>query len=107
MNPLTPEQKANFNRYEVLKGTIKEAEDELKKLQPLIIPLVPEDKELLTPNGYFYIQKRSSYKYSEALEAEEEKLEQHKADEKAKGIAEVTFKNTLYYKTGRPEPREE
>ena len=90
-----------------MKGTIKEAEEELKKLQPLILPLVPEDKELLTPTGYFYIQKRSSYKYSDALEAEEEKLEKMKTEEKAKGIAEVSFKSTLYYKTGRPEPREE
>lgn len=104
---MTPEQQSNFNRYEELKGIIKEAEAEVKKLQPMIIPLVPEDKELLTEKGYFYVQKRATWKYSEACEAEAEKLKQMEADEKAKGIAEASYSSTLYYKSGRPEPREQ
>ncbi len=104
---MTPAQIADLQRYEQLKGVVKEAEAELKKLQPLIITFVPEDKELLTDKGYFYIQKRSTWKYSESVEAEEEKLEQMKTDEKAKGIAEASYTNTLYYKSGRPEVRTE
>lgn len=103
---LTLEMVSNLQRYEELKSKVKECEDEIKKLQPIIMSIVPEDKELLTDKGFFYLQKRSTWKFSEAVEAEEEKLEQMKLDEKGKGIAKAEIKNTLYYKTGRPEVRE-
>lgn len=104
---LTPEQQSNFNRYEELKGIIKEAEAEIKKLQPSILPIVPEDKEMLTDNGYFYIQKRPKWTFSEQLTLAEEALKESKEDEIAKGIATAEYTNTLYYKTGRPKPAKE
>lgn len=103
---MNPQQESYFKRYEHLKGIVKEAEAELKKLQPFILPLVPEDKEFVTEKGYFYIQKRATWKFSDEVEAEEEKLEQMKAGEKAKGIAEAMYTDTLVYRTGRPEIRE-
>lgn len=78
----------------------------MKKLQPLILPLVPEDKELLTEKGYFYIQMRPNWTYTEETEMMEERLKSIKKDEVAKGIATAEYSPTLYYKSGRPEPRE-
>jgi MinD-like ATPase involved in chromosome partitioning or flagellar assembly len=104
---MTPEQQANFNRYEELKEIVKQAEKEIKTLAPLILPLVPEDKELLTQKGYFYVQKRPTWTFSEELQEFGETLKKKEEEEKAKGIATVEYKGTLYYKSGRPEPREE
>lgn len=78
----------------------------MKKLQPSILPLVPEDKELLTEKGYFYIQKRPTWTYTHATELAAEALKETQKEEIAKGLATAEYKPTLYYKSGRPEPRD-
>lgn len=104
---MTNEQQKAFEEYEQLKIEIREREARLEILKPIILPLVPEDKEMLTEKGYFYIQKKSKWKYSKELENKEKDLKKEKKREEAEGIAEVEYTPVLYYKTGIPEEKEE
>lgn len=100
---MTPDQLSNLQRYENLKIEIREREEEIERLKPLILPLIPEDKELLTEKGYFYIQNRPVWIFTEDVENKEKELKKLKASEKARGIATQEPSPTLYYKSGRPE----
>ena len=87
-----------FEEYEELKLQAKEIEEKLKELQPIVMAAVPEGKEIAANHGVFYLQNRSTWKYSAKLQAVESDLKDQKKEEQAKGIAEATVQSTLYYK---------
>lgn len=104
---MNPDQLSSLQRYETLKLEIKEREEELERLKPVVLPLIPEDKELLTEKGYFYIQNRPTWTFTKSVEDHEKELKKMKAQEKARGIATSVDVPTLYYAVGRPKPRPE
>lgn len=91
-----------FEEYEDLMIKKREIETRLDEIKPYLIPAVPEDKNLVTERGYFYIQKRSSWKFSPAVDQADKALKKMQADEKRDGTATATYAETLYYKTGEP-----
>lgn len=94
---------ALFKEYEELKTRIRSDEERVKELVPLLLPLVPEDKELQGEKGYFYIQKRPEWTFSSEVKSREADVKKLKEEEKARGVAKVSYAPTLYYKSGRPE----
>lgn len=93
--------KDKFLEYEELKLQAKEIEEKLKELQPIVMAEVPEGKEIAANHGVFFIQNRSTWKYSVKLQAKEKDLKEDKEEEKAKGVAEATVQPTLYYKVNK------
>ena len=88
-----------LQKYESLKLQIKEAEEVIKELQPDIIDAIPEDKEVAGEFGYFVVQDRPKWEFSEAVKEAELVVKKLKKEEKAKGVATATPRPTLYYKT--------
>ncbi len=101
--PLPEETTSAFLEYEELKSKAKFIEKRLKELQPLIMPHIPEGKEIQGKSGKFYIQARTTYKFSANVENAQAKVDELKAEEKAKGIATAQVSETLYYKEESPE----
>lgn len=93
----TLEQTQKFKRYEQIKRTIKELEEEADDIKPELLPLVPEGKEVAGEFGVFTIMKTSKIKYSSQLQAEADTLKEKQKDEVRMGIAEVTENITLRY----------
>lgn len=96
-----------MKRYEDLKIEVKKMTEEIDLLKEEIQPYIPEDKEVQSDRGYFYIQKRPTWKYSPEVDEKEKDLKKLKAHEQAAGIAEVTMVPTLYYKEGAPDEESE
>ena len=90
------------SRYEQLKLEIKERETELDELKPVVEKCVPEDEELVTEKGYFYIQKRPRYTFSDNVEELRKSLKRQEENEIKTGEAKVDYMNVLYYKVGKP-----
>ena len=88
--------------YEQLKIKSREIEERLKILQPIVLSIVPEGKNVMASEGYFYTQVRNKWKFSQTVEKAEEDVEKLKDQEKADGTAEAIPSLTLYYKTGEP-----
>jgi len=97
------EIKDAFAEYARIKKEIRQSEVRLKELAPLITPYVPEDKEIQLETGYFYIQKRPKWTYSEATQRAEKDLKDWKKREEADGTAKNTPTNILYYRSGTPD----
>lgn len=93
----TDAQKKAFTHYEELKIQIKELEAECEALQPEIIPAIAEGTEVAGNYGVFVVQKRGTWKYSPAVTRVQETIKELQAEEKAKGIAKATYKETLVY----------
>lgn len=100
--PETVDALALFKEYEELKTRMRADEVRIKELVPLLLPFVPEDKELQGETGYFYIQKRPEWTFSKRVKALEADVKKAKEEEKAKGEAKVSYVPTLYYKSGKP-----
>lgn len=94
---------ALFKEYEERKTRIRADEERIKELVPILLPFVPEDKELQGEKGYFYIQKRPEWTFSKAVKSLEADVKKTKEQEKAKGVATVEYVPTLYYKSGKPD----
>ena len=90
-----------FEQYENLKLEIKEAEEKLAELKPIIIDNIPDDKEIQAKHGIFLIQKRAVWKYSEQVKDLEIEVKELKKEEQAKGIADKEEIPTLYYKVNK------
>ena len=103
---MNPEQTKLFEEYEQLKIMIRDAEKRIEEIKPDIVDLVPVDKEMLTEQGYFYIQMKDKWTYSPSLQEEEKNLKAKKKKEEADGTATSTQSKVLYYKTGKPEEKE-
>lgn len=99
MNTLTLEQLKSLKRYEEIKISIRELEEEGDALKALVLPLIPEDEEVQGQFGKFSIMKRPNWKYSPAVKTAEESLKELKAREQADGTAEKTDMPVLYYKS--------
>ncbi len=101
MLQLNDEQRAAFARYEQIKEDIKLLEAEAEKLQPIIIPLIPENVEVPSESerGTFIVQRRATWKYSSDHKMMKEALKECEATEKAKGVAKATYKEILVYKS--------
>lgn len=102
MNEVNLSPQEAVARYEQLKIEIKEREMELDMLKELVQSVVPEDTELITEQGYFYIQKRPRYVFSEVLGTLHKDIKEREKEEIRTGVAEVHYTNVLYYKLGRP-----
>lgn len=92
-----------FEEYENLKLKAKEIDERIKELAPFIISNVPVDKEIQGKMGYFSVQKRAKWKYSASVKSQEESLKEAKKEEQAKGLADVIYEPTLYYRTEKQE----
>lgn len=97
---------ALFEEYEERKTRMRVDDERIKELVPILLPFVPEDKELQGEKGYFYIQKRPVWTYSEDVKKLEAAVKKAQGEEKAKGVATVDYVPTLYYKSGRPDEDE-
>lgn len=105
--PIPADVQDKMVRYEALKIQVREAEDEMERLRPEISAHIPFGKNVVTEKGYFYLQARSKYTYSEAVQIAEKNIKKHKKEEEANGIATEEKTYSLYYKTGQPEEIEE
>lgn len=91
------ENLAPLTRYLEIKGEIRQLEEELKALQPLITAALMEEPEQRYEHlGYqLELGQRRSYAYSEAVQALQEELRALKKREEQQGIAvlkkHVTF----------------
>ena len=79
-----------FLEYEEIKLLIKEKEARLEELKPLLIPLVPADKELEAKYGSFVLKAKSKWKYSDETTSLETTVKEKKAEEQANGVAKET-----------------
>ena len=100
--PITEEQKAVLLRYEEAKLKIKEYEAVVDELKPEVLKLIPDDANVQTERGHFFIQKKARWKYTEATLAKEAEVKQLKKDEEAKGDATAEYSSILVYKEGQP-----
>jgi predicted RNase H-like nuclease (RuvC/YqgF family) len=76
-----------FARYEQLKTEVKTIESEIKDLQPIIIPYIPEGAEIETNDGKFTINRKMAYVYSSRVKTMEEELKEAKKREEQDGTA--------------------
>ena len=90
-------KKKAFGDYEVHKANIKVAEEKLKELKPILMEAIPDGKEIEGENGFFKIQNRSKYEYTDKVKQYEKNLKQLKKDEEATGDAKQSLVPTLYY----------
>ena len=91
--------KQAIQKYEELKVAEREIKKQLEELQPIVLPLIPEDAEVQGENGVFYIQKRPVWKFSSQVEMGEKELKKLKEAEKANGTATAEYVPTLYYRS--------
>ena len=89
--------------YEVAKIKIKEWEEEIKKLQPQILELMPLDKEISATQGIFVIQQQSTWSYSPIHHKIKKELKSQEEMEKANGVAKVKTIDVLYYRQNKKE----
>lgn len=93
--------KSKLEKYRDLKVKAKLIEDQLSGLATEIITeMRAEDKDKLAladNTGVFSLLKRKTWKYSPTVDAMEESVKKQKADEQARGIAEVTEKDVLVF----------
>jgi len=95
-------QKEALLRYEEAKLKIKEYEAVVEELKPTILQLVPDDTNVQTEKGYFFLQRKAKWKYTPQTEAIEKDLKERKKDEEAKGDATAEYSRILVYKEGQP-----
>lgn len=100
MNP-----KLAFEEYAALKEEIRIREARLEELKTIILPLVPDDKEIQLESGYFYVQMKSKWTYTEATQLAEKELKKIKKKEEAHGLAKNTPMRVLYYRSGKIEEK--
>ncbi len=99
---LTPEQVlAKYENLKIQERAIKAEMEELEPALEEIIPRLPEDQEIQGAQGYFFIQKRPTWKFSETVNQKEAELKKLKSEEQAKGIAIPKYKPILYYKSSK------
>lgn len=97
---MTPQEA--MQKYEEAKLDMRKLESVIKELQPIILSHIPEDVNVTTDRGYFYVQKKASWKYSDAVKKAEEEIDKMKEEEVARGDARAEYKNILYYREGAP-----
>ena len=95
--------KKAFEEYELLKLEEKKIAKRIKELQPLIMPSIPEGKEVQGNLGHFYIQARTTWKFTKNVEDAQARVDELKTEEKAKGIATPEVSQTLYWKQDEKE----
>ena len=96
------EFKNDVLRYEEAKLKIKECEAVIDELKPHILVCLPEDTNLQTEKGYFFIMKKAKWTYTAETQAREADLKKVKKDEEAKGDATAEYASVLFYKEGVP-----
>lgn len=94
--------KEAMREYEEHMLEIRRLEKRCEELKPIILPVIPEDENVVSEKGYFYIQKRATWKFPANVELLEKDLKKAKADAKAKGDASAEYQSVLYFKEGEP-----
>lgn len=87
MNTIPTTAIATLKRYESLKLDAKRIEEEIKALQPEIMPYIPEGEEVQTDQGTFSVARKTEYVYSPELQTAEVSLKEQKAREIQTGVA--------------------
>lgn len=95
-------QKELLLRYEEAKLKIKEMEAIVEELKPQLLTLIPDDTNVQTEKGYFFLQRKAKWTYTPQTQAIEEDLKKRKKDEEAKGDATAEYSRILFYKEGEP-----
>ena len=98
MSTFDKKTKSAILQYEAAKLEIKKLEEQVKELQPLIIPYIPKDKEIKLDHGILFLQQRPKWTFTPALESKRSQLKDMEKDEKRDGSASVEHIPTLYYK---------
>jgi len=96
------EVKDAFLEYETLKIQAKVIDSRLDELRPTIMNHVPLDEEVMADRGKFYLQSKTSWKYSQSVTDAVEEVDKLKAQEKADGTAEGNTTQVLIYKEITP-----
>ena len=92
-----------LEQYETAKLETRKFEGIIAALQPQILKLLPEDQEVATKQGVFFIQKRPTWKYSSSHESMKNVLKEKEKMEIADGTAKATYKSILYYRENKKE----
>ncbi len=88
MDDATLDARQALQRYQELKNTIRTAEQEMAKLEPLIIEHLQEQGgKLKTDTASFSVSKRSRWEYSEQVTSLSDALKERKKLERDEGIA--------------------
>ncbi len=87
MTPIPPNAIATLKKYEALKLEAKVIEEQIKALQPEVIPYIPEGSEVQTDQGSFSVARKTEYVYSPELQTDEVSLKERKALEVQTGTA--------------------
>jgi len=91
---ISEKQQEALLKYEDLKLQIKELEVQLDPLKEIIMPLMEKGKDLQCEKGVIKLKERANWTFSADVKTELKKVEEMKADEIAKGIAQN--KPTIY-----------
>jgi hypothetical protein len=75
-----------LERYANLKNLIRDAEAQIKEIQPEVLEIMGDNEELSTDFGTFTIGHRRTYKYPESIVEAEEKLKAAKKEVEQTGI---------------------
>lgn len=94
---LSKENIEHLKSYEILKLREQEIKDELEKLKPKILEIIPVGNVLEGANGSFSVRERVSWEYSPVVEEMEIKLKEQKKEEQARGAAKKVETSTVYY----------
>jgi hypothetical protein len=92
--------------YEQLKIKEREIKERLEILHPIVSTFIPEGQNVQMKEGYFYIQMRKTWKFSETATQAKKNLKTMEESEKADGTATAKEEPTLYYRSGTPEEHE-
>jgi len=84
---MNEDQKSKMFRYEEIKLSMKELEAELEELKPILLEIIPVDKELEAKFGSFVLKARPKWEYSLPTQGFEKELKETKKREEADGTA--------------------
>ena len=87
-----------YQQYAKIKNQIKALEAEAKELEPQIVEDMGEEKSISTTIGSFYITKRKSWTYSQALNELASGLRIKQIMEQSNGTAKSKESQSLIFK---------
>lgn len=84
---MNEELKQTLKEYESIKLQMKELEDKLTEMKPVLLENIPEGTDVVTDFGKFSVTSRSKWIFSEGLTSDNENLKKLQKEEKADGTA--------------------
>lgn len=89
---MTQTKQALFHEYEEAKRSIKELEEKIKEIKPLLLQHIPEDTEMDTGTAVFTLSKgKPRWTYSDSTIGLDKDLKEIKKTEEQTGVAEKVY----------------